>query len=67
MEYAASIDMPVISHCEDLSLSAWGAMNEGYIATELGLNGIPGIAEDVMVAREILIAEFTGAPSISPT
>lgn len=62
LEYAASIDMPVISHCEDLSLSAGGAMNEGYAATELGLKGIPGIAEDVMVAREILIAEFTGAP-----
>ena len=61
LEYAASIDMPVISHCEDLNLSA-GAMNEGYAATELGLKGIPGIAEDVMVAREILIAEFTGAP-----
>jgi dihydroorotase len=61
VEYAASIHMPVISHCEDLSLSAGGAMNEGFASTELGLRGIPGIAEDIMVAREILIAEFTGA------
>jgi len=60
LEYAASLDMPVISHCEDLHLSAGGVMNEGFVATELGLLGIPGVAEEVMAARDILIAEFTG-------
>lgn len=60
MEYACSLDMPVISHCEDLHLSAGGAMNEGFVSTELGLHGIPSMAEEVMAARDILIAEFTG-------
>lgn len=60
LEYAASLTMPVISHCEDMSLSAGGAMNEGLTATELGLPGIPSAAEEVMVAREIILAGFTG-------
>ena len=60
LEYAASLEMPVISHCEDLHLTAGGVMNEGFVATELGLQGIPGMAEEVMAARDILIAEFTG-------
>ena len=59
MEYASSLDLPVIQHCEDKNLSAGGLMNEGYYATILGLPGIPAIAEDVMVARDILIAEYT--------
>jgi len=62
MEYAASIHMPVISHCEEPSLSAEGVMNEGFAATELGLRGVPSLAEDIMVARDILIAEYVGAP-----
>ena len=61
LEYAHSLGMPVVSHCEDLSLSAGGAMHEGLAATELGLPGIPGIAEEVMVARDLLLAEYTGA------
>ncbi|MDH4222530.1 MAG: dihydroorotase [candidate division Zixibacteria bacterium] len=61
LEYSKMYDIPVISHCEDLSLSADGVMNEGYISTLLGLRGIPGVAEEVMVAREIRLAEFTGA------
>ena len=60
MEYAHSLDLPVIQHCEDRNLSAGGLMNEGYRATVLGLPGIPAIAEEVMVARDILIAEYTG-------
>ncbi|MCE5211422.1 MAG: dihydroorotase [Deltaproteobacteria bacterium] len=60
MEYAFSLQLPVISHCEDINLSANGSMNEGYYSTILGLNGIPGIAEEAMIARDILIAEFTG-------
>jgi len=60
MEYAHSLQLPVINHCEDIHLSANGAMNESYYSTILGLNGIPAIAEEVMVARDILIAEYTG-------
>jgi dihydroorotase len=59
LEYASSLNLPVIQHCEDKNLSAGGLMNEGYYATILGLPGIPAIAEDVMVARDILIAEYT--------
>jgi dihydroorotase len=59
LEYAESLRMPVISHCEDLNLSAGGVMNEGWTATQLGLNGIPGIAEDIMAARDIILADFT--------
>ena len=59
MEYADSLGLPVISHCEDTNLSAGGQMNEGYNSTILGLRGIPGIAEEAMIARDILIAEFT--------
>jgi dihydroorotase len=60
MEYASSLNIPVISHCEDLCLSAAGVMHEGFVSTELGLQGIPSMAEEVMVSRDILIAEFTG-------
>ena len=60
LEYASSLDMPIISHCEDVSLSAGGTINEGLVSTELGLAGIPAMAEDVMVARDIIISEFTG-------
>ncbi len=59
MEYAWSLSLPVISHCEDTNLSAGGQMNEGYYSTILGLRGIPVIAEEAMIARDILIAEFT--------
>ncbi|MEQ8203859.1 MAG: dihydroorotase [Smithellaceae bacterium] len=59
LEYAASLDLPVIPHCEDIHLSAGGLMNEGYYSTILGLRGIPSIAEEVMTARDILIAEYT--------
>ncbi len=60
MEYASSLDLPVIQHCEDRNLSAGGLMNEGYPSTILGMPGIPAIAEEVIVARDILIAEYTG-------
>jgi dihydroorotase len=61
MEYARSFDLPVISHAEDLSIVAGGVMNDGFVATELGLKGIPWVAEDAMVARDVMLAEFTGA------
>jgi len=61
MEFARSFHMPVINHCEDLHLSAGGDMHEGAASVRLGLRGIPGSSEDVMVARDILLAEVTGA------
>ncbi|MGC7847019.1 dihydroorotase [Desulforudis sp. 1088] len=60
MEYAASVGRVVIAHCEDHDLSAGGAMHEGAVATRLGLHGIPAAAEEIVVARDILLAEATG-------
>jgi dihydroorotase len=59
-EYADTFNAPIISHAEDLSLVAGGVMNDGPVATELGLKGIPWVAEDAMTARDIMLAEFTG-------
>jgi dihydroorotase len=61
MEYTLPFAAPVISHAEDHTLSKGGCMHEGVVSTELGLPGIPAAAEDVMVARDILLAELTGA------
>ncbi len=61
LEFARSFGMPVINHCEDLHLSAGGDMHEGRESVRLGLRGIPGCSEDVMVARDILLCELTGA------
>jgi dihydroorotase len=61
MEYARGFNIPVINHCEDLHLSAGGDMHEGLESVRLGLRGIPGCSEEVMVARDILLAEVTGA------
>ncbi len=61
METARALDIPVIQHCEDLNLSAGGDMHECTDSVRLGLRGIPAAAEDVMVARDILLAELTGA------
>ena len=61
METARSFGIPVIDHCEDLHLSAGGDMHEGLESVRLGLRGIPTASEDVMVARDILLAELTGA------
>ena len=61
MEYALAFDLPVIDHCEDLQLSEGGCMNEGLVSTQLGLPGIPSAAEDVMVARNLALAELTTA------
>jgi dihydroorotase len=61
MEFAHVFDIPVIDHCEDLNLSADGDMHEGFTSVKLGLRGIPAVSEDVMVARNILLAELTGA------
>ncbi len=61
IEYAKTFDLLVISHCEDLGLAAGGLMNEGRVSTMFGLRGIPGAAEEVMAARDILLAKLTGA------
>ena len=61
MEYVKAYGIPVISHAEDLNLSAHGVMNEGFTSTILGLRGIPNASEEVMVSRDITLAELTGA------
>ncbi|HEY3457181.1 MAG TPA: dihydroorotase [Bryobacteraceae bacterium] len=61
MEFAQALDLPLIEHCEDLHLSAGGDMHEGLESTRLGLRGIPRSSEDVMVARDLILAELTGA------
>jgi dihydroorotase len=61
MELARALDLVVIDHCEDLNLSAGGDMHEGPTSVRLGLGGIPSASEDVMVARDLLLAELTGA------
>jgi dihydroorotase len=61
LEYAKMFSVPVVSHCEDLTLSGDGVMNEGSISTLLGLKGIPAAGEDVMVARDIILAEMAGS------
>lgn len=60
LEYSSMLGVPIINHEEDLDLSRPGHMNEGRVSTKLGLEGTPGIAEEVMIARDILLAEFTG-------
>ncbi|HED00419.1 MAG TPA: dihydroorotase [Proteobacteria bacterium] len=60
LEYARNFDLPVISHCEDLTLCSGGVMNEGAVSTQLGLPGIPAVAEEVMIFREIKLAALTG-------
>jgi dihydroorotase len=62
LEAAVSIGIPLISHAEDLSLAAGGAMNEGALSREMGLQGIPWVAEDTAVARDVYLAEFTNSP-----
>jgi dihydroorotase len=61
LEYARGFGLTIISHCEDLNLTSQGVMNEGFVSTTLGLRGIPNAAEEVMVLRDIALAELTGA------
>ncbi|MBA3465426.1 MAG: dihydroorotase [Deltaproteobacteria bacterium] len=60
-EYARTFDLPVVQHAEDLDLSEGGAMNEGAVATRIGIKGQPACAESAMVARDLEIVEWTGA------
>src|SRR5829696_7435643 len=60
LEYARTFGIPVADHCEDPTLASGGAMHEGIVSTRLGLKGVPAAAEEIMVARDILLAELTG-------
>ena len=61
LEYARTFDLPVVQHAEDLDLAEGGAMNEGAVATRIGIKGQPACAESAMVARDLEIVEWTGA------
>ena len=61
LEYAKTFDLLVVSHCEDLDICGAGLMNEGPVSTSLGMRGIPRAAEEIMVARDILLADLTGS------
>ena len=61
LEYASDFDLPVLNHCEDKSLSE-GAMNEGDVSTSIGIRGIPTAAEDIMIARDIILSEYLDIP-----
>ena len=61
MQYAHDFDLPVIDHCEDKSLSSGGVMHEGKISLLLGLKGMPALAEDIDVVRDIILAKETGS------
>lgn len=60
LEYARACDVTLISHCEFKDLMADGVMNESFVSTRLGLKGIPSISEELMIAREIMLASYTG-------
>src|SRR5207253_7932146 len=60
MEYARMFELPVLDHCQDYSLVSDGVMHEGYYSALLGLRGWPAVGEEVIVARNILLAELTG-------
>jgi dihydroorotase len=60
LEYARTFDIPVADHCEDPMLAAGGVMHEGLVSTRLGLKGIPAAAEEIMVGRDVVLAQLTG-------
>lgn len=62
LEYARGMGILVIAHAEELALVGEGVMNEGFTATEMGLKGIPRVAEDIAVARDVYLAEYTNSP-----
>jgi dihydroorotase len=62
LEYAGMFGKPIIDHCEDITLSGDGVMHEGLVSTALGMKAIPAVSEEVTVARDVLVAEYTGGP-----
>jgi len=61
LDYGRVLDLPIIDHCEDTALTEGGQMNEGIISTRLGLPGMPAVAEEIIVARDLALAQSTGA------
>ncbi len=61
MDYSQSLGLPIIDHCEDKELSDGGFMNDGWVSARLGLKGMPEAAEEIVVARDIALAQMTGA------
>jgi dihydroorotase len=61
LDYSCTLGLPIIDHCEDKTLSYGGVMNEGQVSASLGLKGIPAAAEEIMVARDLILAKLTGA------
>jgi len=61
LEYAKMFDLPVMDHCQDASMTVGAVMNEGVMSTRLGLRGWPHAAEDIIVARNVILSEYTGA------
>lgn len=61
VEYARMFDLPVMDHCQDHSMTQGAVMNEGVMSTRLGLRGWPNAAEDLIVARNVILSEYTGA------
>ena len=61
VEYAKMFDLPVMDHCQDASMTQGAVMNEGVVSTRLGLRGWPNAAEDLIVARNVILSEYTGA------
>ena len=60
LDYSLALGLPITDHCEDMALTEGGQMNEGIISTKLGLRGIPNAAEDIIVARDLALAQLTG-------
>ncbi|HEY54955.1 MAG TPA: dihydroorotase [Dehalococcoidia bacterium] len=60
LDYSRAFDLVIIDHCEDTALTEGGQMNEGIISTRLGLRGMPNAAEDIIVARDLALAQLTG-------
>jgi dihydroorotase len=61
LEYAKMFDLPIMDHCQDRSMTVGSVMNEGVISTRLGLRGWPHAAEDMIVARNVILSSYTGA------
>jgi len=60
LEYSKMVDVPVIGHEEDNNMTEGGDINEGFVSTCLGLHGMPAVAEEIMISRDIMLAEYTG-------
>ena len=61
MDYSQNLGLPIIDHCEDKELSGGGSMNDGWVSARLGLEGIPKAAEEIIIARDLALAQLTGA------